>query len=173
MKLTLFFCTILLFVFAGISSASAQGFPYQDFKPRTLREIAALEKDVEEAKYDKPQIVFHGDLLLSVVRVVYTGESRQINKTKSEMLANWSKMYTGEKEDYAQLYQTDLLFTEDGKEYWLPVQKQVIPYFAKELKKGDVVDLYLVRAGGLHLKDSWDWMLLVEEFNKPQTNSSN
>ena len=54
----------------------------------------------------------------------------------------------------------------------IPVQKQVSSYFEKELKKGDVIDLYLVRAGGIRTAGRWDWMLLVEEFLKPKDSVS-
>jgi hypothetical protein len=69
-------------------------------------------------------------------------------------------------ESYADNYETEFLFTEDGVEYWLPVQKKVSSYSPKELNKGDALELYLVRAGGVRTKGERDWMLLVEEFQK-------
>ncbi len=169
--------TIFLFTliaFCG-SVALAQGFPWQDFKPRTLKDLAAMEKDVEQRRDTdgKPAVVFHGDMLLTKSRVVYTGLTRPISDTKKQFLKQWTELYAGgNKEAYAKLYETDLLFTENGVDYWLPVQKKVIPYFDKELKKGDEVDLYIVRAGGIYDtnkdKDKWDWLLFVEEFQKPK-----
>lgn len=62
------------------------------------------------------------------------------------------------------LFETELLFKENGVEYWLPVQKQVIPYFAQELKKGDQVTLFLIWIGAYKNAGSWDWVFLVNEF---------
>jgi hypothetical protein len=151
----------------------AQGFPWDDFKPRTLKEIVSL--DAEEIKDSEKQnrVILHADMLLSVVRVKYTGKSRSISKTKKEFLQQWAQTFTGDGEKYAAMYEEDLLFTESGVDYWLPVQKRVTPHFAKELKEGEDVDLYLVRAGGVCSKKVCDWFFLVEEFQKPKTGSSN
>jgi hypothetical protein len=48
------------------------------------------------------------------------------------------------------------------------VQKPVTAYFPKELKEGDMVTLYLMRATGKRAQGSaaWDWIYLVNEFIK-------
>lgn len=154
-----------LALFCG--KAYSQGFPWDDFKPRTLKEIVAMEADVEQRDRKENNVVFHGNMLLSRVRVVYKGQSRPISKVKKEMIRNWAKMM-GNPEEYAENYESDFLFTEDSVDYWLPVQKKVSSYFEKELRVGDAVDLYLVRAGGIRTGGKWDWLLLVEEFQKPK-----
>ena len=149
------------------SLAYGQGFPWDDFKPRTLKEIVNMEADVDQRNQKENNIVFHANILPSKVRVTYTGTSRPISKVKKEMIGNWAKML-GNPESYAEHYESEFLFLENSVEYWLPVQKQVSVYFEKELKKEDVVDLYLVRAGGIRTAGKWDWMLLIEEFQKPK-----
>jgi molybdopterin converting factor small subunit len=166
---TVFF--LLFFVFANYP-ASAQGFPWQDFKARTLNEIVAMEKDVEQKNYDKPNVVLHADKLLSKVRVVYKGDFRKISDTKLEYLKQWVTMFSGSGENYVKLFESEFLFTEGKDEYWLPVQKQVSAYFDKELKKGDEIDIYLVRAGGVYFKKKWDWLFLIEEFQKPKAKTN-
>ncbi len=172
-----FFLVIMLAICGG--TVLSQVFPWQDFKPRTLKDLAAMEKDVEQRRDTdgKPAVVFHGDMLLTKARVVYTGTTRPISDLKKQFLAQWAEMFSQNKDSYSKLYETDMLFTENGVKYWLPVQKQVIPYFDKELKKGDEVDLYIVRAGGIYdtkkEKDKWDWLLFVEEFQKPKQEQKN
>jgi hypothetical protein len=163
----------LLLLLACCSQSFAQGFPWNDFKPRTLKEIVALDATEIEQSERKNSVILHADTLLSVVRVKYTGKSRRISETKKGFLQNWAQTFTGDGVKYAAMYEEDLLFTEDGVEYWLPVQKRVIPHFAKELKEGDAVDLYLVRAGGVCVKKACDWFFLVEEFQKPQPGKVN
>jgi hypothetical protein len=65
------------------------------------------------------------------------------------------------------LFESEFLFTEGAQEYWLPMQEPVTS-FNKNLKKGDAVDLYLIRSGGLRVKDKADWIFLIEEFQKPK-----
>jgi hypothetical protein len=147
--------------------ANGQGFPWEEFKPRTLQEIVSMEGDVDRRDQKENNIVFHANILSSRVRVTYTGTSRPISSMKREMIRSWAKML-GNTEEYVEQYESEFLFTEESKEYWLPVQKKVSSYFDKELKKEDVIDLYLVRAGGIRTAGKWDWMLLVEEFQKPK-----
>lgn len=170
MRVRLLQCCLLCALMLSCGLAYGQGFPWDDFKPRTLKEITNMEADVEQRNQKENNIVFHGDFLPSRVRVTYIGASRPISKVKKEMIGNWTKMM-GNPEEYAKQYESEFLFSEDAVEYWLPVQKKVSAYFDKELNKGDAIDLYLIRAGGIRTAGKWDWMLLVEEYQKPQASS--
>jgi hypothetical protein len=64
------------------------------------------------------------------------------------------------------LFENEWKFVEDGVEHWLPVQKQVASYFEKELKKSNPVDLYVIITGGVKVAGKWDWVILVNEFEK-------
>lgn len=160
-QIVLFFALILIH-----SVAYGQGFPWDEFKPRTLKEIIALDADDVKRYPDKNRLIIHADPLSSKVRMRYTGESRPIPSTRKEVL----KLWTGSLQidpKYLEGYENEFLFIEDKTDYWLPVQKKVIGYFDKELKKGDDVDLYLIRVGGIkQVKGEWDWLFLVEEFQK-------
>jgi len=167
MKTCTFRASLLLSFILYSGLVFGQGFPWDEFKPRTLKEIAGMEGDVDKRDQKENNVVFHANILSSRVRVTYTGTSRAISKTKTEMIRNWCKSM-GQTKEYADSYESEFLFIEDSLEYWLPVQKKVSAYFDKELTKGDAIDLYLVRAGGIRTAGKWDWMLLVEEFQKPK-----
>ncbi|HYJ90229.1 MAG TPA: hypothetical protein VEV84_02890, partial [Pyrinomonadaceae bacterium] len=107
----------------------------------------------------------------SVVRVKYAGKIREMSAVKKDLLKSyWAKLFAQDSDKYSDLYENDFLFTENGVEYWLPVQKQVSAYFPKELKEGDDIDIYIVRAGGVCIKKECDWLFLVEEYKRPKTN---
>jgi hypothetical protein len=63
---------------------------------------------------------------------------------------------------YTVPYQTELLFKENGIEYWLAVRKESVAQFEKEFKKGEAVDLFLVRLGATMTNRKWESLLLVE-----------
>lgn len=155
-----------------VSTSYAQGFPWDDFKRRTLKEIINMDaKEISDSEREN-RVIFHADPLLSVIKVKYTGKSRPVSDVKKEFLRKWAQTFSQDSDEYAALYERDYLFTEDGAEFWLPVQKQVSSYFTKELKENDEVDIYIVRAGGVCSKKVCDWLFLVEEFQKPKPNSS-
>jgi len=153
------------------STSFAQGFPWDDFKRRTLKEIVSIDaKEIQDSEREN-RIIFHADMLLSVIKVKYTGQSRPLAEVKKDFLKKWAKTFSRNADEYAEHYEKDFLFTEDGIEYWLPVQKKVSAYFPKELKEGEEVDIYIVRAGGVCSKKVCDWLFLVEEFQKPKVSS--
>jgi hypothetical protein len=155
-------------ILLGAAASFAQGFPWNDFKPRTLKDIISIDaKEIKDSERQN-RVIFHADMLLSVVRVKYTGKTRPISESKKDFLLKWAQTFTQNSSEYPAHYETDVLFTENGVEYWLPVQKQVLPYFQKELKIDDYIDIYIVRAGGVCSKQVCDWLFLVEEFQTPK-----
>ncbi|MCA1849468.1 MAG: hypothetical protein LC672_00075 [Acidobacteria bacterium] len=163
--------TLMLPLF--VSTTFAQGFPWDDFKRRTLKEIVSIDaKEIQDSEREN-RVIFHADMLLSVIRVKYTGKSRPISKVKKEFLEKWAQTFSQNAEAYAAHYERDFLFMEGEVEYWLPVQKKVSAYFPKQLKEGEEVDIYVVRAGGVCSKKVCDWLFLVEEFQKPKAGNSN
>jgi hypothetical protein len=150
-----------------------QAFPWGDFARRSLANIVQIDEREIAASEKRPSVIAHADKLLSAVRVKYTGKSRPISEAKMEVFKKyWLPLFARDSPAYADLYENDFLFLENGVEYWLPVQKRVSSYFAKELSAGDEIDVYLVRAGGICEKRKCDWLFLVEEFRRLPTAAS-
>jgi len=94
------------------------------------------------------------------------GKTRRIPKLKSEVIRQWARLYAGAIEHYTQPYQTEMLFSENGASYWLGVKKNSALSAKSQFKKGDVLDLYLIRLGATISNDDFDWALLVEDVRK-------
>jgi hypothetical protein len=157
---------LLILLFAAHAQARGQEFNYDAYEPRTLAEMIKKYDDPEllEGKFKEVNVIFGGSFP-SQVKVVYTGTSRKIPAGRREFIGDWGKTHALSPE-IVELFETELLFREGSAEHWLPVQKQVIPYFEKELKKGDTVALYAIIAGGKRISGKWDWVVLVNEFEK-------
>jgi hypothetical protein len=138
-----------------------------DYKPRTLKEVAAVGAGAQSLGNKEETMVVHADILPSRVRVTYTGSARPLPQIKKEVLRQWARLYAGSPESYTEPYETELLFTENGAEYWLAVRKKSLPHFEQVLKRGEAVDLYLIRVGAAKTPDEWELMLLIESFQKP------
>jgi hypothetical protein len=164
---------ILLIIGGNYSSAFAQGFPWNDFEPRALRELVKTNEQEEADNVkrfpDQNQFVFRGTTLPSVVRLTYTGESRPLNSEQKKFIETWGRDYYRNR-GFVNLYGAEFLFKEGAEEYWLPVQKDVAKYFDSELNKGELVDLYLISPGGLRgaNKGKTAWIFLVEQFQQPR-----
>jgi hypothetical protein len=155
-------------LFAG--SAFAQGIDYSRFQRATLDALGAnLAAGVAKDKSHVPRVgdrAFDGSLSGWVVEVAYGGALRPMSAEEVAFVRDGFKSIR--QESLADLYDQSMLFRVDGKDHWLPVPSAVIPYFSKELKVGDKIDLYVLQSGGLLRKDGWDWLFLVMDFKKPQ-----
>ena len=141
----------------------AQGFPWEIFKPRTLKEVTSITTKAVKPDDD---IFLAQDQLESKVEVVFTGKSHPIGKMRKTFIDTWFGTLRSEQKQLAELYESEYLYKEGEAEYWLPTSKPITKYFDKELKPGDKMDLYLVSTGAYRNGAGIDCVLLVEEFQK-------
>jgi hypothetical protein len=138
-----------------------------DYKPRTLKEVTAEGPDMEDIGDEEETVIVDVDTLPSEVRATYAGSVRPLPQIKKEVLRHWAQLYAGLPQGYTGAYETEILFTEDGAEYWLAVRGEAVPRFERELKRGEAVLLYLIRVGAAKASDKWEPVLLIERFQKP------
>ena len=164
MRLATFFSILITGVLTA-GAALAQGFPVLSFT-----QMITLDEQLirEQHKPERPGDLFFnpGENGGARVHAVYTGQSRPLDPRHQAFITAFASTSVGN-DQYATLYQREYRFTANGQDWWLPAQNQVASYFAKELKAGQTVTLYIRNAGGFRLSDSWDWVFLVEEFDTP------
>lgn len=141
----------------------AQGFPWEIFQPRTLKEVMAI---TTKAVRPEDHMFLADNQLESRVEVVFTGKSRPLSKGRKSFIEIWFGMLRTKQKHLAELYDQEYLYTEGETEYWLPTQRPITKYFDKELKPGDKMDLYLISIGAYRTDTAIDCVLLVEEFQK-------
>lgn len=167
------FCIFVLLL-ASVGAAYSQGEKKPrteaDYRSRTLRELATLQPDYfandPQSKDPSLRIVVHADLLPSRVKVLYDGTTRPVVENRRQVITSWANQFAGAPEFYTVPYQTEMLFTEDGESYWLAVRKDSLPRFEHELKKGETVELFLIKLGNARINDKLEPVLLVERFGK-------
>jgi hypothetical protein len=141
----------------------AQAFPWEIFKPRTLKEVISI---TTKAVRPDDSMFLANNQLESKVEVVFTGQSRPIIEARKTFIRIWVGMLRANQKDYSELYETEYLYKEGSNEYWLATSRPITKYFDKELKSGDKMDLYLISIGAYRSKDDIDCVLLVEEFQR-------
>ncbi len=135
----------------------------EDYKPRTLKEVAAAGRGAEGRGDRAETMTVRGDVLPSRVVVKYAGSSRRLPPIKREVLRRWAVRFAGLPESYTGPYETELLFAEGGAEYWLAVRRSdQLARFGQELKRGDEFELFLIRVGAAKVADRWEPLLLIE-----------
>ena len=110
-------------------------------------------------------MILTGDTFSSRVKAVYTGEIRKISREKKEHLDMLVSSFNVKQEIIDQ-YDTELRFLEGTDEHWLPVQKKLIPFLQKDVKKGEEITLYAEWVGAKKISGKWEWVFMVHEFQK-------
>ena len=165
-------CVLLLFISGAviITQAQTEKKPrtVADYQPRTLHELTTLlpevfrsalaERGVNGNK-DMKQIV-HGELFPSRVKVVYSGMKRPLLQDKRSLIIGWANQFAGLPEFYTVPYQTELLFTEGGENYWLAVHKELL---VNDWKQGETLELCVIKLGNVRIGDEFAPVLLVEK----------
>ena len=170
---TIFVLLVALLLGCGAASAQGPTGPQpkkartpEDYQPRTLKEAAAQPSDAESLGNKEETMLVQGDIQPSRVRAAFAGTSRPLSEDKKEVLRQWAMRFAGVPEGYTEPYEREMLFTENGTKYWLAVRKESLPRLRRELKRGEAVDLYLIRLGAAKTSDGWEPLLLVESFRK-------
>ena len=164
-----FLSTALLLFTVAISSLGQAG-PKKprelgDYSPGTLKEIS--ERKGTAAENSNKNITIHGKIFPTRVTVVFEGAFRPLPQNKKDTIAAWANRFAGAPETYTRPYQQEVLVSEDGSKHWLAVRTELLPKFEQELKKGDTVDLCLIKLGSARNGKEWQPVLLVEKFLKP------
>ena len=138
-------------------------FNYERYKPSTL---AAMIKKVEpDVKSDPGLWMTKGELAAAVV-MTYTGKVRNLSEP-SQNLMNWIKDALMPDTQFFNAFSQEMLVIEDGVEYWLPFQKQLLRHFKKEVKPGSRVLLFITYFGANHSPEDHhiDWLFTINEFS--------
>lgn len=154
----------LLALLALTAPAQAADFPYDNFARSTLAAITGEWNEGLRPDAKPGSVTIIANIQRNVVHVVYTGEHRPVDSATAGFIAKYQTAVNAQN-DLASLYRDEYRFSENGQDYWLPVQAPVAKYFAGELKPGGEVDLYIVAAGGVREVSDWKWVLTVEEFD--------
>src|SRR5919205_147892 len=98
------------------ATALAQGFPWEIFKPRTLKEVVSI---TTKAVRPDDSMFLAQNQLESKVEVVFTGQSRPVPKSRQTFIGMWFGMLRSEQKEMAGLYDREYLYKEGDAEYWL------------------------------------------------------
>jgi hypothetical protein len=137
---------VAVLLLAGVSAAHAQG-AWDRYKPGSLHDVeeAGLEELATFLSPDGPRTALSGHDHPTRARVVYTGESRGMTAGAAELIGLWVRAF-GHAAETESLFQKELLFREDGRAFWLPVQEPLVAHL-ETLEPGSPVMLYVIWLG--------------------------
>jgi len=159
-----------------ISGAIALGGPgrsawaqtrWDRYQPGTLSAIIKVQDSTirAEAAGDRnPSFHFSGEQFPTRARVIYKGESRPVNSMRLEVVRRWGLAFHRDS-SIANDFHREYLFQEGQESLWLLVQDTVASFFARELKPGQRVTLYVMWVGAYYHERTIEWAFIVNEFS--------
>lgn len=96
------------------------------------------------------------------VRSRYKNEYRKITSQKMEFLKNWGKSLSIE--DQMELFENETLLADGDKEYWMPIQNQLISALKEEAAVNGFVDLFIMFVGTYLESGTYNWVFIINEF---------
>lgn len=127
------------------------------YVPSTIKSVLSEHSDALRNE----GITIEGSGFPVRVTVTYGARIRPIPEKKAQAIRVWFKALKlpGEQR---KLFEQEMLVTEAGADYWLPVQSPLIPFLQQEVKAGDPVTLLAL---WIAARDG-DPIFLVNEFNQ-------
>ena len=138
----------------------------EDYQSTTLKELTAKLSSPDSRGNKMETMIVDPDISPSRVRVTYAGLTRRMPELNTEVLNQWARLYAGAPETYKP-YEVDVLFSENGAKYWLTFKKKTLTAFWNG-QSHKPVDLFVIRMGAVKIRDNWEPVLLVENFQKPK-----
>lgn len=161
----------LLWEFDAGRPIAEEKFDETAYVPRKLADFSAklgpeAEKDpraVLSGPNKKPVILIPTDPNRSRALVRFSGETRQLTKARRELI-EYSLTMFGRDKAIVDSYTTEISVTEDGKTYWLLIDAKMLERFQKEIKKGQLVRVFVSWIGIAFAGEERDQVLMVNEF---------
>jgi hypothetical protein len=125
----------------------------------TLGTLAAL---VEQYRESLPAAdrVYETVVPKTLVTAVYLAKKREMPVTRREFLAKWEGA-TNHRFPATQLFREEVLLEEGGKNYWIPIQSNLIASLDAEVKPGTQAEWFVACLG----REGKDIVLLINEFD--------
>ncbi len=133
--------SLLLFAFS--SPIAMSQFNYERYQPARLDTISFLP--VHLISDTCHFIVLDTDMPLKC-NVYFADSIRAIDSMSFVVIEDWCHEVL-KNPSAAKMFEQELLVYQGNTPLWIPVQKQLVPYFKKEIAKGDLLWIYVSVVG--------------------------
>jgi hypothetical protein len=137
----------LLVLGIGIGTfTQATNFDAAAYQRATIPQILEKHKSAECRRTQPGESIY--SMYGHKYRIVanFSRELRPLSRETREFLAHYGRSVRWSKE-VVEMYKNEFLVQEQGRDYWIPLQQQLVPEMGQELKKGQRFELYLVVIG--------------------------
>ncbi len=143
---------------------SVAGYPKRTFSELVTTKAEELEKDPDHVFYGpgkKPVFTMSYNPTNSEIAATFTGEIRKTTKSHKELITHFLQT-TGSSKELADLYDNEVKFVENGKEYWVTADMDVLQKLTETAKKGDKVNIFISWLGFAHVSGERENVFILQ-----------
>lgn len=144
---------------SGVAVSAPEGATWNDYLPRSLESV--IEQHQSLATESDP--LFTANNFPSRARVIYLGKKRRLPKDRADFVDKYFAHIRGNP-DFRGLFKSEVLVREGGREYWLSIQKELLPALKEEVEAGTEVEIYVTWLGGIRAEGTIEWIFTINEF---------
>jgi hypothetical protein len=170
MRIRFILLTGVIAVALAMRASSQNENRWEDYKPRTLQSIITMHRaNIAELNSEKSPLLLSGESFPSQVKLIYLADSRPILAKKKFLLEDWKKMLRDQvPPNTVELFPVEILFREGSHEHWIAVQTPLLEFLPKEVKRGQVINAYVVWMGAIKVDNHWEWLFAMNDFDAPK-----
>ncbi len=152
---------IVLFV-----STSLFGFDYNSYSEKSINTVIVdFNKYFNEINKNNPKLKISNtinpltpnNVIKFKSKVKFTGKIQKIRTLKKDNIVAWDRIT---KTEFAKIYNYEIEIDENNVKYLIPVQDNLLGYFKTEVRKDDIVSIYLILMGNF----TADYLIVMTEF---------
>ena len=141
-------------------TANAADFDFSAYKRTTIAGFLEKHKTTECRKLSEPTTVISAVPHKYSIVTNFSRDLRPLTQENKEFLKKYGKAIRSNQQ-IVEMYKNEVLVQENGVDYWVPVQEQLIPALGEELKQGQRFVLYVVLIGAVNNR----CVFIATEFN--------
>jgi len=127
-----------------------------------------LHDSTIRAEWDHlPSWIVTGEQFPTRAAVIYRGDSQPVDSIRAQVMRDWITAFSHDTP--LQGIHREYLFQEGQQLFWLPVEDTVASYFAKELRPGQPITVFVLWFGAYYAGHDITWTFVVTEFRADTT----
>lgn len=130
---------IALLLLLACTTAAAQSFDYDAYRPATLAQI------VSSLPPHPADWLAEGETRFRT-KVTFTGSFRPVAKARQDYIAGWAKAM-GHPAETATVFEQEVEIEQAKTRYWMPIQQVLVEQLQTEVPAGAPVELYVLLMG--------------------------
>ncbi len=155
--------TIISLSVIAFNAESVTKSSWDRYIDRTFQSII----DQHSEAVGEANILHSGNDFASRVTVVYMGKHRLLTVSRARFLDSFFTVFT-DKPKIRALYESEVLVREGKRQFWLPIQKELLPYLLEEVKEGQHFIVFATWLGGYKDDKEFEWVFTVTAIDSSQ-----